>query len=197
MEEDNKLEKERRLLDTAFKLFTEKGVKDTSIQDIVDNANVAKGTFYLYFKDKYEIRDILIAKHSRKLFQDAINTLHKNYISNFSDQIIFVINYIIDELTSNPLLLKFISKNLSLGIYNKAVMKIYEDNNQKENGIYKLFIKGIEDNHLKIEKPDVTLFMIIELVSSTCFNSILYNEPLPIEEYKPYLYEVIRKLIEK
>ena len=63
MEEDNKLEKERRLLDTAFKLFTEKGVKDTSIQDIVDNANVAKGTFYLYFKDKYEIRDVLIAKH--------------------------------------------------------------------------------------------------------------------------------------
>ena len=197
MEEDNKLEKERRLLDTAFKLFTEKGVKDTSIQDIVDNANVAKGTFYLYFKDKYEIRDVLIAKHSRKLFQDAIDTLHKNYISNFSDQIIFVINYIIDELTSNPLLLKFISKNLSLGIYNKAVMKIYEDNSQKENGIYKLFVKGIEDNHLKIEKPDVTLFMIIELVSSTCFNSILYNEPLPIEEYKPYLYEVIRKLIEK
>ncbi|MCI9246891.1 MAG: TetR/AcrR family transcriptional regulator, partial [Clostridia bacterium] len=179
MEEDNKLEKERRLLDTAFKLFTEKGVKDTSIQDIVDNANVAKGTFYLYFKDKYEIRDVLIAKHSRKLFQDALDTLHKNYISNFSDQIIFVINYIIDELTGNPLLLKFISKNLSLGIYNKAVMKIYEDNSQKENGIYGLFVKGIEDNHLSIEKPDVTLFMIIELVSSTCFNSILYNEPLP------------------
>ena len=76
-------------------------------------------------------------------------------------------------------------------------MKIYEDNSQKENGIYKLFVKGIKNNHLKIEKPDVTLFMIIELVSSTCFNSILYNEPLPIEEYKPYLYEVIRKLIEK
>ena len=197
MEEDNKLEKERRLLDTAFKLFTEKGVKDTSIQDIVDNANVAKGTFYLYFKDKYEIRDVLIAKHSRKLFQDALDTLHKNYISNFSDQIIFVINYIIDELTGNPLLLKFISKNLSLGIYNKAVMKIYEDNSQKENGIYALFMKGIEDNHFSIEKPAVTFFMIIELVSSTCFNSILYNEPLPIEEYKPYLYEAIRKLIEK
>ena len=76
-------------------------------------------------------------------------------------------------------------------------MKIYENNNQKENGIYRLFMKGIEDNHLAIEKPDVTLFMIIELVSSTCFNSILYNEPLSIEEYKPYLYEAIRKLIEK
>ena len=43
--------KKTRLLDTAFKLFTEKGLKDTSIQDIVDNADVGKGTFYLYFKD--------------------------------------------------------------------------------------------------------------------------------------------------
>ena len=37
--------------------------------------------------------------------------------------------------------------------------------------------------------------MIIELVSSTCFNSILYSEPLPIEEYKPILYDTIKKLI--
>ena len=49
--------KETRLLNTAFKLFTEKGVKSTSIQEIVDKADVGKGTFYLYFKDKYEIRD--------------------------------------------------------------------------------------------------------------------------------------------
>ena len=39
--------------------------------------------------------------------------------------------------------------------------------------------------------------MIIELVSSTCFNSILYNEPLPIEEFKPYLYELIRNLLKE
>ena len=73
----NKEDKESRLLNTAFKLFTEKGVKHTSIQEIVDNASVAKGTFYLYFKDKYEIRDVLIAKKSEKLFSDALNSLRK------------------------------------------------------------------------------------------------------------------------
>ena len=68
-------EKETRLLETAFHLFTEKGIKDTSIQEIVDNANVAKGTFYLYFKDKYELRDILIAKKSQKIIQRSIGGL--------------------------------------------------------------------------------------------------------------------------
>lgn len=195
--EELKNNKEKRLLDTAFKLFTENGIKNTSIQDIVDNAKVAKGTFYLYFKDKYELRDILIAKKSHKLFNDAIASLRSNYISNFSDQIIFVVNYVIDELSKNPLLLKFISKNLSWGVYNKTIMKIYEDNENNEDGLYHLFLKGIKDNNIYIKNPDVTLFMIIELVSSTCFTSIIDNEPLPINEYKPYLYDVIRGLIEK
>ena len=187
--------KESRLLNTAFKLFTEKGIKDTSIQEIVDNADVGKGTFYLYFTDKYETRHILIAKKSHKLFYDALTNLRKDNINNLTDQIIFIVNYVINELKKNPILLKFISKNLSWGIYSQTVKKIYEETENKEDGIYNLFLKGIKENNIKLKNPDVTLFMIIELVSSTCFNSILYNEPLPIEEYKPYLYETIRKLI--
>ena len=100
------------MLNTAFKLFTEKGIKDTSIQEIVDTADVGKGTFYLYFKDKYEIRDILIAKKSEKLFNEALTALRKNYISSLQDQVIFIINYVVNELNRNTLLLKFISKSV-------------------------------------------------------------------------------------
>lgn len=195
---NDKEEKENRLLNTAFRLFTEKGIKETSIQEIVDNASVAKGTFYLYFRDKYEIRDILIVKKSQKLFDDSLKSLRKNYISDFSDSIIYIINYVIDELTKNPLLLKFISKNLSWGVYNKAVLNIYDKTGNDTNNeltLHDLFINGIKENNIKLSNPDVTLFMIIELVGSTCFNSILYKEPLPIEEYKPYLYKTIRNLI--
>jgi len=188
-------DKKQRLLDTAFSLFTNKGIKDTSIQEIVDNANVAKGTFYLYFKDKYELQDILITTKSEKLFNDALIELRKNYIENFSDQIIFIINYVIDEFKKKPMLLKFISKNLSWGVYNKSIIKIYENGEKNDSGFYSLFIKGIKENNIKLENPEVTLFMILELVSSTCFTSILEKRPLPIDEYKPYLYSVIRQFI--
>ena len=195
---NDKEEKENRLLNTAFRLFTEKRIKETSIQEIVDNASVAKGTFYLYFRDKYEIRDILIVKKSQKLFEDSLKSLRKNYISDFSDSIIYIINHVIDEVTKNPLLLKLISKNLSWGVYNKAVLNIYDKTGNDTNNeltLHDLFINGIKENNIKLSNPDVTLFMIIELVGSTCFNSILYKEPLPIEEYKPYLYKTIRNLI--
>lgn len=192
---EQKNEKENRLLETAFKLFTEKGMKSTSIQDIVDNAKVAKGTFYLYFKDKYEIRDILITKKSEKLFSEALSKMRKNKIEDFSDQIIFIINYVIDELVKNPLLLKFISKNLSWGVYNETIIKLYDKQEKRQDGLYTLFLKGVEENHIALKNPKVTLFMMIELVSSTCFDAILYQNPLPIEEYKPYLYETIRNLL--
>ena len=52
--QENKEEKENNLITAALKLFTEKGVKETSVQEITNEAGVAKGTFYLYFKDKYE-----------------------------------------------------------------------------------------------------------------------------------------------
>ena len=195
MKREKDPEKENRLLESAFKLFTEKGIKETSIQGIVDESNVAKGTFYLYFKDKYELRDVLIEKKSKKLFSDAVSELHKNYIQSLDDQIIFIINYIINVLSKNTILLKFISKNLSWGVYSKAVNKIYQKSETENDGVYKLFLKGIHAQNIKLKNPEVTLYMIIELVSSTCFNSILYNEPLSIEAYKPFLYDAIRKLM--
>ena len=189
-------DKESRLLDNAFKLFTKKGFKDTSVQEIVDNAEVAKGTFYIYFKDKYEIRDILIELKSKKLFNDALKELRKKEITGLSEQVIFIVDHVINALTKNKLLLKFISKNLSWGIFSQTLQKIYEkDSQDEENGVLTLFKKGIEESNLKIDNPEVTLHMIIELVSSTCFNSIIYKAPLPIKEYKPYLYDAIKKII--
>ena len=121
--------------------------------------------------------------------------MHKNYIQSIDDQIIFIVNYIINVLSKNTILLKFISKNLSWGVYSKTVNKIYQKKENDENSLYNLFIKGISEQNIKLKNPEVTLYMILELVSSTCFNSILYDEPVPIEEYKPYLYDAIRRLL--
>ena len=56
------------------------------------------------FKDKYDIRDKVIASCSNKLFADALDALNNSYIQNFEDQIIFVINHILDELNKKTFL---------------------------------------------------------------------------------------------
>lgn len=189
---EKKQKKENQLLDSAYKLFTEKGINNTSIQDIVTDAGVAKGTFYLYFNDKYDLQKKLIIKKSRELFTEAVEKLDKNSISHFDDQIIFIINYVIDVLKDNTTLLNFISKDLSLGIYAEGVTTIFEN---EKIGVQDLFMKGVKEHNIKLKNKEVTLFMIIELVSSTVFTSIIKKQPLPIDEYKPFLYDTIRKMI--
>lgn len=190
--EEKKEEKKKKLMEASFKLFTKKGIKNTSVQEITDDAGTAKGTFYLYFKDKYELQDQLIIRKSKQLFNDAVKKLNKEKITGFEDGLIFIIDYVINELNKNRLLLKFISKNLSWGLYNEKVTKIVDDN---ALGVRELFLKAAEENKIKLENPSVTLYMIIELVGSTCFNSIMNKEPLSINEYKPYLYSTIRKML--
>lgn len=190
--EENKEEKEHKLLESAFELFTEKGVKKTSIQEIVDKAGVAKGTFYLYFKDKYDVQDYLIAKKSRQLFKEAMESLEKKKINDYKEKVIYIIDYIIDEFMNNKLLLKFIAKNLSWGIYNDKISSLVDDSSI---GLLEVFTSEIKKNNIKLKDPETTLFMIIELTSSTVFSSITANRPLPIKEFKPYLYNEIRKML--
>ena len=82
--------KRESLFNTAFNLFTTKGLSKTSITDIVSEAGVAKGTFYLYFKDKYDIRNKLVSHKSSEIFLKAAEDLEKlDREPNFEEQIIF------------------------------------------------------------------------------------------------------------
>ena len=46
------LETKRKLMEAAQKLICEKGLNDTSVEQITETAGVSKGTFYTYFKKK-------------------------------------------------------------------------------------------------------------------------------------------------
>ena len=107
--QDKKKMKRDALLDSAFSLFTSKGINKTSISDIVDSSVVAKGTFYLYFKDKYDIRNMLISHKASQLFHNADVALEKENINELSERIVFLADNIIDQLVENKHLLTFIS----------------------------------------------------------------------------------------
>ena len=86
-------------------------------------------------------------------------------------------------------------------IYGKTLVKIpvpkfvvFYNGSEEQPEEYEMRLSDAFEK--KVDNPDVTLFMIIELVGSTCYNSILNNEPLPIKEFKPYLYTQVRKMIE-
>lgn len=60
------------ILETAKKLFSKNGYQATSINEIIDKAGIATGTFYLYFDDKFALYSYLLAKY-RKSIRKAIS----------------------------------------------------------------------------------------------------------------------------
>ncbi len=53
--EDKQAQTKKQLLDAAIEIFHKKGFQKARVSDIVAEAGLAQGTFYLYFKSKEEI----------------------------------------------------------------------------------------------------------------------------------------------
>ena len=196
--EINKKQKKDALLNAAFDIFTNIGINKTSISEIVEKAGVAKGTFYLYFADKYDLRNKLIAHKANKIFEKAENALKKSDAKDFEDRMIFLIDNILDQLTENKSLLNFISKNLSWGIFKNVIRQSADKKNgsfDEETESFDVLGRLEMDEELEFKNRDVLVYMIVELVSSTCYSAILYSEPVTIEELKPYIFETVREMI--
>jgi AcrR family transcriptional regulator len=57
------------IMETGIQLFGEKGFKETSIQDLMDELKVTKGTFYYYYKSKEELLKDIHLQYINRLVQ--------------------------------------------------------------------------------------------------------------------------------
>ena len=86
--------KRTAMLQSAVRIFAERGYQATTIRDIVSDADVAIGTFYFYFPDKEtlfvhlyeETADFLIqtlqqAVNSRSSFPQQVKAVLQSYVS--------------------------------------------------------------------------------------------------------------------
>lgn len=197
--EENKLQKLNALLKSSYELFMTKGIAQTSIHDIVQKAGVAKGTFYLYFKDKYEIRDRLIVKTAERLFLKGYQEVQKETFDEgdeaqiFEDKTIFLIDYVLEELQKNKVMLQFLSKNLSRGFFHLA-LESHEYGSEVK--LIDYYHKVLEENPtVHLRSSEIMLFLIVELAGAASFSTILENDPINFEELKPELYSAIRAII--
>lgn len=83
--------RKKQIMDVAHRLFIEKGFQATSIQDILDNASIAKGTFYNHFASKNEcLMAILdhVRYETQKMRKELTLGKQKNDIEVFIQQIL-------------------------------------------------------------------------------------------------------------
>ena len=84
MRQELALKTRESIVEAAKKMISIKGFKETSIQDITDEAGVAKGTFYTYFKTKEEIVEELVSKKQIQYEEEFLNKSLKDKIEFFN-----------------------------------------------------------------------------------------------------------------
>jgi AcrR family transcriptional regulator len=189
---ENKSIKMTKLHDAAYELFTSIGVNNTKIDDIVKNAGIAKGTFYLYCKDKYDLVDKIILKKSTVVIGNAMKSVMENQKTgqdDFLKSVIIFVDYLVEFFKNNKKLLALIYKNLSWELYEKAMA--YEE----MDGVKQTFIQHFITDGGNSEIAEQRLFIIISMVGAVCYNSLVLETPYRIDDIKQELYRSITKIL--
>ena len=123
--------KRTSILDAAYELFIEKSVNNTSIDDVVKSAGIAKGTFYLYFKDKHDLMNRIIIRKGALVLRYVLEELKikkTQCVMTFTEQMLFITERIVDYLEKHKEIITLMGKNFSncLSYFNSI-----EDNELK------------------------------------------------------------------
>ena len=192
--EGKKQEKRRALLDAAYELFLERGTAKTSVEDITSRAKVAKGTFYLYFRDKGSVTQALLGRVSYQLLNDAcIAVEQQTQLESFPDKMVFVIDHIIEALRQDTLVLKFLERN-----FVWPGMDQIEASKDAEPLMRKLLAVVLTSPEMAGRTEREIYQRITALGSmciSVCYSSILEGKPDSIDNMKPVLYDIIRRAL--
>ncbi len=187
-----KEQKKQKLLDAAYSLFLEKGVSKTSVDEIAKGANVAKGTFYLYFHDKEHLLQQLAYQISFRVLSEGYEFVNARQTKDFTENVILLIDYVIEYFKRNKLILRLIQRNFSWPIVERQL-------SLREDPLWDKLMTAVEQSGIAQGRTEDELFklifVILEMIGSTCYSSIIQGNPDTIDNMKPILYGLVRKMI--
>ncbi len=182
-----KMEKKIKIIDTAFSLFREHSINETAIDDIVKAAGIARGTFYLYFKDKSDLLEQIImyksTEYMKTVLQETISSLLLQK-TDITESVRIFLNCFIDFLIENREILPVMQKNISSCIKNLPEFF--------DSDIAKMYSDAIEimcSYGYTPETAHTTIFIIVDMTGSVCSDSIMQQKPYPIEQIREIIIE--------
>ncbi len=176
---NKKLEKKMKIIDTAFSLFREHSVNATAVDDIVKAAGIARGTFYLYFKDKSDLLEQIILYKSTEYMKTVLKSTLSDPVGengDFYDKVKVFLNCYIDFLIENKEILPVMSKNLSSCI--KHLPEFYDS---EIADMYRSLIDRMISLGYTPENAHITTIIVVDMTGNVCSDAIMYEKPYPIE----------------
>lgn len=175
-------ERKQELIDTAEKLFSEKGIANTAISAIVKELDVAQGLFYYYFKSKDDVIEAISKKYNDEFKRKIMNDISSDDFEKDFEQFIINVTKAFDEM------LQKLDDEKLLPISYKSLESCKKEASKKLEAIFQ---EGIDEDKLNIKDPSRYADVIISGISDLIAKGI--NSVDEISEIVDELLENKRK----
>jgi len=155
------IERRKELVDTAERLFLENGYDRTTVSDIVNEINVAKGTFYHYFKSKAEILGPIMEKNIAILEEEFRSIINRDDLQT-PDKLNEMLNSSFRWYKGKEQLLFFIHQEV-----NAVPHHNFEEMTYARLGppIVELIAKGVGEGRFDVVYPTQTAEIILAAIT--------------------------------
>lgn len=166
--------KKNRILDAIKKEFDKVPIDKISINSIIKEANISRGSFYQYFDDKGDLYDIIADKMSEKIKEILWEYLARNKGDIFATCYDLIHNKLcVDNIGDNVKHFRKFMPNVSINA-KSIVERIWH--NMGDN--IKTIVSNIDTSKLNIsEEYDIRIliFMLMNVVKETYFDRYMLN----------------------
>ena len=163
-------EKKDKIIKAAKKEFARVPFEQTSIKNIVEDADIARGSFYQYFESKEDLLIYILRENSEKL-----NTKLKDKVKETNGDIfklyIFLYDSMIEEFTNNPDQELFKQIFINLKSSDENVFDLVRKT--KPQDIIEYY-EQIDKNNLKIENHE-DLVIICDMLNVITRRALIKN----------------------
>lgn len=192
--EEKKTIKRNKIIDAASALFLDKSFASTAVDDVVKMAGVAKGTFYLYFKDKYDLLDQIVAHKTADMFGEGVSRLRESPGSeHFSlrEKVLFMAEYAEDYLAEHRELAALLSRNLST-----CFRRFVSGDSEELTAVVSVFTEAFTAEGYTEKQAKMIIYLITETVGSVCCEAVMGTGPFTLEEIRPVLNKAVSDITE-
>ncbi len=191
--QERKLEKKRRILENAYQLFKSKNIYNTAVDDIVKASGIARGTFYLYFKDKSDLIEQLLFFKSAESMLAVVHEM-RDKAEEYPDLAGYVRAFVtlyIDFLVEQKEALAVVEKNISAcmrdmpDFYDEEAKTLYNDI------IDKFVQNGFDEAEIRKR-----IYFTVSMIGSVCSDAILFCRPFDISAIRETLTDAALRTLD-
>jgi AcrR family transcriptional regulator len=180
--------REQDLLEAARKLFSQKGFASTTVADIVREAGVAQGTFYLYFESKAAVVQHLLEMFDQLVQEEAAARVDE---SQSSGEIIRArVKAVFHASAKHADLLRMLFLDPSIGVADLIRSDRTAREERMQTAAQVLRAGMASDNILEMD-PNLMARLVFAIVEAAVVEWVLHGSDTDPEEFAEGLAQIL------